>query len=130
MAFTWWVLWPGEAQSETEPAIVYIEVEKPSLSPAQIIWLAKLMNCESHINKDAVNPVDRDGTASLGILQFKQGTFDGAMADYGLIGTIHDGVTQVEIVSNWILEEPGDVDWSWQFPACVEKLGWPPVTIQ
>lgn len=58
---------------EPEPVIVY--VEKPMLSAAQVIWLARLMNCESGIKANAVNPNDLDNTPSWGILQFKDSTF-------------------------------------------------------
>lgn len=83
------------------------------------------MECESGINRKAVLAVDRDGTPSIGILQFKQGTFDAWAKDYDLEGDIYDGTTQVAIVTQWILH-PGTVDWTWQFPDCVHKYGVPP----
>lgn len=112
------------APPPVEPKIEY--VEKPSLSPKQIIWLAHLMNCESTINKKAVLQVDLDGTPSIGLLQFKQSTFDDAKKHYGFTGDIFDGETQVRIVTEWILN-PGSVNWHRQFPDCVHKYGEPPV---
>lgn len=113
----------SEAPPPVETKIEY--VDKPSLSSAQIIWLAHLMSCESSINKKAVLRVDLDGTPSIGLLQFKQGTFDSYKKKYDLKGDIFDGETQVDIVSYWILN-PGEVDWKWQFPDCVRKYGVPP----
>lgn len=118
---------PKRAHSETiieKPADV-VYVDKPSLSPAQTIWLAHLMTCESGINKNAVLKVDLDGTPSLGILQFKQSTFDAYKKQYAFTGEIFDGTTQVAIVTEWILH-PGSIDWRWQFPDCVKKYGLPP----
>lgn len=121
-----WLLIPPIAQSaKAETATTTPAVVTPTLSPAQIIWFAHLMQCESGIRKTAVNPVDRDGTASIGLLQFKQGTFDYYTKQYGILGDILDGTSQVSIVQYWILH-PGTVDWTWQFPDCVKKYGAPP----
>lgn len=116
------LLLPVKAYSD-EQEVVYMY--RPALTPAQVIWLAHLMQCESTINAKALNPKDRDGTASIGILQFKQQTFDYYNKEYGLGGDIEDGVTQVAIVTRWI-ETPGTVDFAWQFPDCVKKHGLPP----
>ncbi len=113
----------SDVKPEAAPVIIY--VDKPALSPAQTIWLAHLMQCESGIRKNAVLKVDLDGSSSLGLLQFKQGTFDSYKAKYGFTGEIFDGVTQVKIVTQWILH-PGSIDWQWQFPDCVRKYGLPP----
>ncbi len=110
--------------ASSTPSVVY--VDKPTLSPAQVIWLAHLMQCESGIKKTAVNKVDLDGTSSLGLLQFKQGTFDHYLKEYELTGDIMDGNAQVAIVTKWILK-PGSIDWAWQFPDCVRQYGLPPV---
>lgn len=131
LALTIWFFCAPTVHSEakeTEPVatstVVY--VTEPTLSPAQMIWLAHLMQCESGIRKTAVNAVDLDGTASVGLLQFKQGTFDHYASKYGITGDIMDGVSQVAIVEQWILN-PGTIDWAWQFPDCVRKYGAPPV---
>lgn len=129
IAIAWALLSPTSANSQeivatSTPEIVY--VDKPTLSPAQIIWLAHLMQCESGIRKTAVNKVDLDGTSSIGLLQFKQGTFDHYLKEYSLTGDIYDGNAQVAIVTEWILH-PGTVDWAWQFPDCVRTYGLPPV---
>lgn len=98
------------------------------LSAEQIIWLARLMECESGIDAQAVNLVDLDNTASWGLLQFKPSTFSSFTVKYGLQGELMDGTTQVDIVSRWILN-PGEVSWQQQFPGCVRKLGEPPSNV-
>lgn len=117
---------PNEADGKVivEPT----PVVEPSLTPAQIIWLARLMDCESGINGDAVNPNDLDNTPSWGILQFKTGTFDYFTAKYGISADLMNAEAQVSIVTYWLLH-PGEVVWEQQFPACVRKLGVPPVRI-
>lgn len=84
-----------------------------------------MMQCESGIRKTAVNKIDLDGTSSIGLLQFKQGTFDTYAKEYNVPGNIMDGDSQVAIVTYWILH-PGTIDWKWQFPDCVRKYGLPP----
>ncbi len=110
-----------------EPVIVehVTYTPEPHLSPSQVIWLAQLMQCESGIKRGAVNPNDKDGTPSFGILQFKPETFAWASQMYNAGTTDHmNAEAQVEIVSQWILDR--SVDFSQQFPACVDRLGLPP----
>ena len=99
--------------------------KQPTLTPAQIIWLAKLMQCESGIKASAINPKDSDNTPSYGILQFKPGTFDYYTTKYAITGDIMDGVSQVAVVQQWIVH--GE-NLKYQFPDCVRKLGAPPNT--
>lgn len=96
------------------------------LSPAQIIWLARLMQCESGIRTDAVNPKDLDHTPSYGILQFKPYTYKQAAIKYGLASTtdFKNPEGQIQITMDWILGT--STNWHQQFPACVDKLGVPP----
>jgi len=112
----------------TEPDVIRetVEVSQPTLSPAQIIWLARLMQCESGLKANAVNPKDLDNTPSYGLLQFKPSTFKAAAIKYNLASTTDymNPELQVEIVQNWILD--GSVKWAIQFPACVKKFGVPP----
>jgi hypothetical protein len=112
---------------DPEIKIITIEVEKPHLSPAQIIWLARLMQCESGLKANAVNPKDLDNTPSYGLLQFKPGTFNAAVKEFGLSTTTSymDPEVQVAIVEQWILR--GGVNWRHQFPGCTTKLGLPPL---
>ncbi len=101
-------------------------VPQPHLSAPQMIWLARLMNCESGIKVSAINPNDLDNTPSYGILQFKPGTYRTFAVKYGLASTTDymNPVEQIAIVEHWILEP--EVDWTQQFPACVARLGLPP----
>ncbi len=107
-----------------QPFIIKV-VERPALTPRQIIWLARLMNCESGIKETAINPNDLDNTPSWGILQFKPATFAAFTTRYSISAELMDAEAQVAIVIEWLLR-PGEVDWTRQFPACVEKLGIPP----
>lgn len=96
------------------------------LQPAQIIWLARLMVCESGLKVTAINPNDLDNTPSYGLLQFKPSTYAAAAKKYGLASTMDymNPEGQVAIVEQWILD--GSVTWGKQFPDCVRKLGSPP----
>lgn len=116
-----WALTPTTTEGQT--AVVY--VDKPSLSPSQIIWIARLMDCESGINHEAINPNDLDNTPSWGILQFKPSTFESFTVKYGIESDLMNPEAQVQIVTYWILN-PGEVRWSQQFPACIRKIGEPP----
>ena len=122
---------PLVTKSKELPKVVelvqVVEVEKPHLNHAQIIWLARLMYCESGLKSNAVNPKDLDNTPSYGLLQFKPSTFHAAVKKYGLSTTTSymDAETQVAIAEQWILN---GVDLTNQFPACVRQLGHPPST--
>lgn len=119
-------LFPLPVLSKKEPEVIKETVYVPQgLSSAQILWLAKLMKCESGINTQAVNPIDLDGTSSLGLLQFKTATYAHFTGLYDIEGEIMDGTSQIDIVTRWLLN-PGTVTWENQFPACVRLLGLPP----
>lgn len=103
-----------------------MKAPKPDLAARQEAWLAVLVKCESRGDPGAVNPKDRDGTPSYGLLQFKPSTFEMFSRAYG-IGTPTDYMdpqAQREIV----LRMMGDrtVDWHRQFPVCVQLHGLPP----
>lgn len=121
------VLSPILARSET-PAVITktVYVPQPTLNSSQIIWLSRLMQCESGMNAKAVNANDLDNTPSYGILQFKPSTFKAAAIRFGLASTSNymDAASQVVIVMDWMLY--GGIDWHWQFPDCTSKLGVPP----
>lgn len=103
-----------------------IYVTQPKLSPAQMIWLAKLMNCESGLKAGAINPNDLDNTPSYGLLQFKPSTFAAAARELGLASTTDfmNPLSQVAIVEHWVLK--GGTDWAHQFPDCTARYGPPP----
>lgn len=116
----------GDIEPVAEPIVKIVYVDKPALTPAQIIWLAHLMDCESDIDSTAINPNDLDNTPSWGILQFKPETFSSFAVKYGITGELMHPESQVAIVTHWILN-PGEVRWEQQFPACVRAWGLPPV---
>jgi hypothetical protein len=116
----------GVISGEASTSLNFTVSQKPTLTPAQIIWLARLMNCESGIKETAVNPNDLDNTPSWGILQFKDTTFAAFTKRYGIEAELMNAEAQVAIVTEWLLR-PGEVDFTIQFPACVSKLGLPPV---
>jgi hypothetical protein len=116
---------PTAAGAEPQETLV-VYVQQPSLTPAQIIWLARLMQCESGMRAEALNPFDTNGLPSRGILQFQDATFAAYTAKYEIPTTTPTHEAQVEIVAEWLLN-PGTVTWGNQFPACVRKLGEPPV---
>lgn len=87
-------------------------------------WLADLVSCESSGNPGAINPVDRDGTPSYGLLQFKPSTFEMFKKAYRIEGELMDPEAQKAIVRRMMDDE--SIKWENQFPACVRKLGRPP----
>lgn len=106
------------------------EYVNTGLSPAQMIWLSKLMVCESGVKEHALNPADSNGLPSRGILQFQDATFRGFTKLYGISTTLESpkaeiAEAQVQIVTHWLLN-PGSVKWENQFPNCVKQLGVPP----
>lgn len=110
-----------------EPEPVVIEKEEPQLSKRQQIWLHALIWCESKGRPEALNPKDKDGTPSYGLLQFKPGTFNAYGKKYGvdISKGYKDPVAQEAIVTQMILQ--GGIKWSQQFPSCTRQLGLPPL---
>ncbi len=96
------------------------------LASTQEEWLAKLEHCESRGDPAAVNPKDRDGTPSYGLLQFKPSTFALYARAYGMASTTNymDPEAQRAIVKR-MMRDPS-VNWHIQFPDCVRRLGLPP----
>jgi len=96
------------------------------LTSGQGEWLRKLIVCESSGNPGAINEKDRDGTPSYGLLQFKPATFYGFAKKYLIEATDHmNPDKQIEIAVKMI-EDRKNIDWWQQFPACSEKIGFPP----
>lgn len=91
---------------------------------SQEAWLAKLVQCESTGDPGAVNPKDRDGTPSYGLLQFKPSTFAMFSKAYGIEGKLMDPDAQRAIVRRMMGD--ASVNWHQQFPDCVRRLGLPP----
>lgn len=136
-----WALWiaiviTGLAILVLTPSTVSYEVsgetiQGPTLeavsrqTPEREEWLAKLEMCESSGRPEAVNPNDLDGTPSYGLLQFKPSTFELFQKKYEIEGELMDPDAQRAIVRK-MMDDPS-VRWENQFPACVKRLGRPPV---
>lgn len=100
-------------------------VSKMVGTPAQEKWLERLVQCESTGNPAAINPKDRDGTPSYGLLQFKPSTFVYFAERYRIKGTLMDANAQRAIVRKMMND--ATVDWLQQFPDCVANhIGYPP----
>lgn len=112
---------PGKASSG-------VPRETPQLSDRQAVWLDALIWCESKDIPVAINPKDRDGTPSYGLLQFKPETLALFEKKYGITGDLMSSSTQKAIVTQMILQ--GGINWGHQFPDCVKRLGTPPSKVQ
>lgn len=102
-----------------------VDVNKMVGTPAQEKWLAALVQCESGGNPKAINPKDRDGTPSYGLLQFKPSTFRAFAKAYGITGVLMNADAQRAIVRKMMNDK--SVNWLQQFPDCVKNhIGFPP----
>jgi hypothetical protein len=114
----------AEQPHTTTTPLKAVEQPKDILKPEQRKWLNKLEWCESRGRAYAVNKVDRDGTPSFGLLQFKPDTFTYFAKEYKIAGKLMDPKAQRSIVEQMIIR--GGIDWHQQFPDCTRKLGTPP----
>ena len=108
---------------------VSVKPPAPTLADRQAAWLAKLVSCESLGDPAAVNPKDRDGTPSYGLLQFKPSTFAMFSRAYGIgdPSDYMDPKAQKAIVLRMMRDRT--VDWHQQFPVCVQRYGLPPSVV-
>lgn len=120
----------AEEKKPDPPKIVAAPVvlaETAAPAGSREAWVEKLIQCESTGNPQAVNPKDRDGTASYGILQFKPSTFAAYSAKYGIEGELMDAEAQIKIVH--AMMDDKSVRWHNEFPDCVRKHGLPPAAV-
>jgi len=127
------MFWPVKAQQVSTPEEIKV-IPKPTLTHQQDIWRSALEWCESRGVKNAINPKDKDGTASYYSWQFKPSTFKTLGIKYGVLPKettnaqipelIKDYQLQKDIVGYMILDK--STRWETQFPTCVKKLGRPP----
>ena len=115
----------------TTPVTLSYTADRPVPPPDPLTlqqhqWIEKLEQCESRGNAEAINPEDTDGTPSYGILQFKPTTFHFYANAYKIPGKVMDPYAQEAIVTHWILK--GGANWHQQFPACVRRIGTPPLS--
>lgn len=126
----------GEDPSVICPTAAPVE-ERASdlLTHAQEVWISALEWCESRAKPDAINPVDRDGTASYYCLQFKPDTFRSFGEAYGIISKGHSDAEIMSLMEDCELQrailrgmiKDTTTNWPQQFPVCVlEKIGYPP----
>lgn len=114
-------------QSIKTPIVLAQEAPQSVIDPTIEKWLLKLSNCESGGNWKALNPKDLDGTPSKGKYQFKDTTFIYFSDKYNIETTsIWNGDEQELLVRKMI--EDSEVNLKRQFPACIRKIGLPPVT--
>jgi len=126
------IIQPTEATvsvTKTEAVVETPKIPEKKLQTLQATttreqWLAELISCESRGNPEAINPKDRDGTPSYGLMQFKPSTFEMFKKAYGIEGELMDPEAQKAIVRRMMDDK--SVVWENQFPACVRKLGRPP----
>lgn len=105
------------------------------LSTSQVVWLNKLERCESGGNHNAINPEDRDGTASLGGYQFKPQTLYSYATRYGILTDIEPYEIMNIVMDYWLQRETviqmilhyDEIIWRIEFPDCVNLyVGMPP----
>lgn len=122
-----------EASTDTTTAKAIPEIPAPKAKEIQEVrlqtttreaWLADLIMCESSGRPHAINEVDRDGTPSYGLLQFKPSTFEYFKKAYSIEGELMDPEAQKAIVRRMMDDK--SVVWETQFPDCVRKFGRPP----
>jgi hypothetical protein len=92
------LLFTAHIANSKKPEVVTVEPEKAWVDPLtheQRVWLGALEWCESKGKGDALNKVDKDGTASYWWYQFKPGSFRAYGVKYGLI---EQGKTDAEIM--------------------------------
>jgi len=128
------MFWPVKAQQVSAPEEIKI-IPKPILTHQQEVWRSALEWCESRGVKNAINPKDKDGTASYYSWQFKPSTFKAFGIKYGVLPKettnaqipelIKDYQLQKDIVGYMILDK--STRWSQQFPDCTKRfIGNPP----
>jgi hypothetical protein len=94
--------------------------------------MPNLISCESGGDPMAINPVDRDGTASIGLLEFKPETLYTNAIKYGLLSSstpkseimkvIYNAQLQIDVASYMIENNWHSVSWwAQQFPSCAKK---------
>jgi hypothetical protein len=93
--------------------------------------LSDLIECESKWNPNAINPKDRDGTPSYGLLQFKPGTLYSEAKRYGILediergeimNLIYDPQVQIDVAIEMIKHNlHSEKFWLQQFPGCFLK---------
>jgi len=124
LAVAWSVGDTPKGENLTATSTIVVEEKEVLQTEAREAWLVLLIECESSGNPNAINEIDRDGTPSYGLLQFKPSTFEMFSKAYGVEGELMDPEAQKRIVRK-MMDDPS-VRWETQFPDCVRKRGQPP----
>lgn len=121
------ILFAAIPQLTTAPKATIEYSPEPPYSQQK--FLDALIRCESGGNPNAINPKDRDGTPSLGVLQFKPSTlYYFAHVKYKILpdieeeeimNLIFDPDLQIRVAKLMILDP--QVDLSRQFPDCYRR---------
>lgn len=102
----------------------------------QEAWVHALEWCESRAKNEAINPEDKDGTPSYYNWQFKPETFRALAEKYGIIEKGLDNSRIMELLKDYELQhktinamvtDGKNQNWEQLFPACVARLGRPPL---
>lgn len=117
-----------------EPALPPLPYGIPRGLPAKTERiLIDLIKCESQGNPNALNEVDRDGTASYGLLQFKPATLHAVVTQYKILpdiekdeilNVIYDGDLQIRAFLAYYGDGQPISWWQQQFPACSKKYNY------
>lgn len=110
-----------------EPPTVAQLLEKEQ-NPVLKRILTNLARCESSMDPHVINPIDRDGTPSLGLFQYKPSTLYAVIKKYDasadiepeeIMNVIYDPVIQIKATSAWVAENYKQRSfWQNQFPDC------------
>lgn len=110
------------------PTIEYLEPPPVVETKVTEPFVEFLVKCESGGNERAINPLDKDGFPSWGLLQFKPDTLFGYVNKYKtlpdierqeIMNVIFDGELQLRVLAE-MLKDP-EVDWYQEFPACYRR---------
>jgi len=101
----------------------------------QLVWIYALEWYESRGDNSAINPKDRDGTASFYAFQWKPETFKYYAIRYQLLpdnlekedylNWMSDYDLQFEIIKRMVGERD-KINWYKEFPVTIKKIGLPP----
>jgi len=118
----------------TEPS--YIPPPPPPKPDTLDKYLDTLAMCESGNNPNAINPVDRDGTPSLGRYQFKVGTFNYFSQVFKIATTSIFNGDEQRIIVRKMAQTLTKAQWARQFPDCTLNkslkyyAGYPPTMLE
>jgi len=123
-------------KSQVECPVQYVQSPFIGFSHRLEVWLSVLEWCESGgKGVKAVNPKDKDGTPSYYFFQFKPSTFKAYGIKYNLLKESISDEEVFKCMENYeltkqivrLMVQDKQVNLSNEFPACLRKIGNPPV---